>query len=70
MVSRDGKQALSPCLLRTGTTQLGYGVIAPIDQVPKNPKVSPEDGIYLTNTETGKSKSEEGEERNGPRPVR
>jgi len=56
MVSRDGKQALSPCLLRTGTTQLGYGVIAPIDQVPKNPKVSPEDGIYLTNTETGKSK--------------
>ena len=36
MVSRDGKKALSPCLLRTGATQAGYGVIAPPEHVPRS----------------------------------
>ena len=56
MVSRDGKQALSSCLLRTGITQLGYGVIAPSEHVSLNPKVSNDGGVYMTDTETGKSK--------------
>ena len=56
MVSRDGKQALSPCLLRTGLTQAGYGVIAPVDAVPTNAGAPDDDGIYITDTTTGKSR--------------
>jgi hypothetical protein len=56
MVSRDGKKALSPCLLRTGATQAGYGVIAPPEHVPRNEKISDDDGIYITDVETGESK--------------
>ncbi|MBT4140478.1 MAG: hypothetical protein HOE48_21390 [Candidatus Latescibacteria bacterium] len=56
MVSRDGKQALSPCLVRTGATQAGYGVIAPADQVPRNRGAADDDGIYITDTTTGKSR--------------
>jgi Tol biopolymer transport system component len=56
MVSRDGKQALSPCLLRTGATQAGYGVIAPGDHVPTNQGAVDDDGIYITDTTTGKSR--------------
>ena len=56
MVSRDGKYALSPCLLRTGATQAGYGVIAPADAVPVNRGISDDDGVYLTDVATGKSR--------------
>lgn len=56
MVSRDGKQALSPCLLRTGATQAGYGVIAPTQYVPVNHGMSDDDGVYITDTTTGQSK--------------
>lgn len=56
MVSRDGKQALSPCLLRTGATQAGYGVIAPPEYVPKNKGAADDDGVYITDTTTGKSR--------------
>ncbi|MDA0711021.1 MAG: hypothetical protein O3B73_12510, partial [bacterium] len=56
MVSRDGKSALSPCLLRTGATQAGYGVIAPGAHVPKNTGASDDDGIFITDTTTGKTR--------------
>jgi hypothetical protein len=54
MISPDGEWAVSPCLLRTGVTQLGYGVIIPSENIPKNHGASSEDGLYLTNTRTGK----------------
>ncbi|MDX9979447.1 MAG: hypothetical protein RBU25_05280 [Lentisphaeria bacterium] len=53
MVSPDGRSALSPCLLRTGLTQAGYGVLAPPEHVPLNRGAAGDDGIYLTDTETG-----------------
>jgi len=54
MVSPDGKWAASPCLLRMGVTQAGYGVIVPAKYVPRNHGASSEDGLYITNTQTGK----------------
>lgn len=56
MVSRDGKQALSPCLLRTGLTQAGYGVIAPKEHVPTNEGAPDDDGVFITDTTTGQSR--------------
>jgi len=53
MVSSDGRQAISPCLLRTGLTQAGYGVIAPPERVPLNRGAAADDGIYCTDTATG-----------------
>jgi hypothetical protein len=53
MVSPDGKLAASPCLLRTALIQRGYGVVVPENHVPKNPMMADDDGIYLTDTETG-----------------
>jgi len=56
MVSADGKWAASPCLLRTASTQAGYGVLAPPERIPKNRGAAQDDGIYLSNTETGRSR--------------
>lgn len=53
MVSRDGRWAASPCLLRTSITQAGYGVIVPLDYVPTNQGAAADDGVYVTDTETG-----------------
>lgn len=53
MVSQDGRYAASPCLLRTGITQYGYGVLAPQSRIPVNAEVDPNDGIYVTDTKTG-----------------
>lgn len=53
MVSPDGKQALSPCLLRTGATQAGYGVLAPASVVPVNQGAPEDDGVFITDTTTG-----------------
>lgn len=55
MVSPDGKWAASPCLLRTGATQPGYGVIVPPEHVPVNHGPAADDGLYITDTKTGKS---------------
>lgn len=55
-ISPDGKWAASPCLLRIGKTQAGYGVIIPSDSIPSNKGASSEDGIFLTNTSTGECK--------------
>ena len=54
MVSPDGKWAASPCLLRTALTQAGYGVIAPAEAVPLNEGAADDDGVYITDTETGR----------------
>ena len=56
MVSPDGRWAISPCLLRTGVTQPGYGVIVPPERVPVNHGASAEDGLYITDTLSGKCK--------------
>src|SRR5690242_879030 len=53
MISPNGKLAASACLLRTARTQAGYGVIVPEAHVPKNPMAANDDGIYLTDTQTG-----------------
>ena len=53
MVSPDGRKAASPCLLRTGLTQAGYGVIVPPEQIPLNHGASAEDGVFVTDTATG-----------------
>ncbi len=53
MVSPDGKQALTPCLLRTGATQAGYGVLAPASVVPVNQGAPEDDGVFITDTTTG-----------------
>ncbi len=54
-VSPNGKQIASPCLLRTGRTQLGYGVLAPPNNVPVNYGAPDDDGLFITDLETGKS---------------
>jgi hypothetical protein len=56
MVSPDGTQAASPCLLRTARTQAGYGVLAPDDAVPHNHGASDDDGLFLTDLPTGESR--------------
>jgi len=53
MASLDGRYAVSPCLLRTGATQAGYGVIAPREHVPLNQGAPKDDGIFVTDTATG-----------------
>ena len=53
MASPDGRWAASPCLLRTARTQPGYGVVAPLEAVPVNAGAPEDDGLYLTDTETG-----------------
>ena len=53
-ISRDGKYAASICLLRGAITQRGYGVVVPTEALPWNEGASRDDGIYLTDTTTGK----------------
>ena len=55
MISQDGRWAASPDMLRTGRTQAGYGVIAPAEVVPVNEGAPLDDGVFLTNTETGET---------------
>jgi hypothetical protein len=52
-VSPDGRFAASPCLRRMAVTQRGYGVVVPKDQVPENRGASKDDGIWLTDLQTG-----------------
>ncbi|MDA0746042.1 MAG: hypothetical protein O2954_05945, partial [bacterium] len=54
MVSPDGRLAASPSFLKMGLTQLGYGVIAPPGQVAPNKGAPADDGIFVTDTESGK----------------
>lgn len=52
-VSLDGRWSASPCLLRTARTQPGYGVIVPANRIPANSGLPDDDGLYLTDLETG-----------------
>ncbi len=56
MISPDGRWAASPCLLRIGKTQAGYGVIIPSERVPINQGAPSDDGIFITDILTGESK--------------
>lgn len=53
MVSPDGNWIASPCLLRIGITQAGYGVVVPPSKIPLNRGASTEDGVFVTNAVTG-----------------
>lgn len=55
-VSPDARWSAGPCLMRTGTTQRGYGVVVPADRVPRNRGAPADDGIYLTDLSSGQSR--------------
>lgn len=52
-VSPDGRWAASPCLRRMAVTQRGYGVVVPRDQIPGNRGAPDDDGIWITDLESG-----------------
>lgn len=52
-VSPDGRWTVSPCLRRIGVTQRGYGVVVPHRYIPETVGAAPDDGIWLTDLETG-----------------
>jgi hypothetical protein len=52
-VSPDGRWAASPCLRRMAATQRGYGVVVPGDHIPRNRGAPDDDGIWLTDLESG-----------------
>jgi hypothetical protein len=54
-VAPNGKRAASICLRRTSFTQQGYGVVVPHEAVPINHGAVNDDGVYITDTETGKT---------------
>ncbi len=56
MVSPDGRWAASACLARIGRTQPGYGVILPEEHVPENRGAPDDDGLYITDTRTGRTR--------------
>jgi hypothetical protein len=56
VVSPDGKQTATTCLIRSRRTQDGYGVIVPDEYVPVNGGLPEDDGVYVTDVETGKGK--------------
>jgi hypothetical protein len=53
MVSPTGEVAASPCLRRTGRTQPGYGVAVPPEHQPANRGAPDDDGVYVTDLESG-----------------
>jgi Tol biopolymer transport system component len=55
-VSPDGRWTASPCLRRTASTQAGYGVVVPRERIPVNRGAPPDDGIYLTDLDSGESR--------------
>jgi hypothetical protein len=54
-VSEDGTLAASPDLLKTRATQMGYGAVAPDDAIPRNDGAPADDGLYVTDTDTGET---------------
>jgi len=55
-VSPDARRSAGPCLVRTVNTQRGYGVVVPRERVPRNRGAPTDDGIYLTDLESGASR--------------
>lgn len=53
-ISPNGKQIISASAKRMRRTQHGYGVVVPDEHVPRNYGLSSEDGLYVTDTQTGK----------------
>ena len=52
-ISPDGKNIISSCMKRMRRTQYGYGVMVPDEYVPRNFGFSTDDGLYITDTDTG-----------------
>lgn len=52
-VSPDGRWTVSPCLRRIAVTQRGYGVVVPRRYIPESIGAAPDDGIWLTDLDTG-----------------
>ena len=52
-ISPNGKHIISACMKRMRRTQYGYGVIVPDEYVPRNFGLRTDDGLYITDTETG-----------------
>lgn len=55
-ISPDGKHIISSCMKRMRRTQYGYGVVVPDGHVPRNFGFRDDDGLYITDTETGECK--------------
>jgi hypothetical protein len=55
-VSAEGRWAASPCLRRMAVTQRGYGVVVPKDHIPDNRGASADDGIWITDLQSGNSR--------------
>lgn len=55
-ISPDGKHIVSADMKRMRRTQFGYGVMVPDELVPRNFNLPDDDGLYITDTETGKKK--------------
>jgi hypothetical protein len=53
MISSDGRHAASPALEKMGMTQAGYGVIIPEQEIQPNQGAPSDDGIFITDTQTG-----------------
>lgn len=52
-ISPDGRHIISACMKRMRRTQFGYGVMVPDAYVPRNFGFRDDDGLYITDTETG-----------------
>jgi hypothetical protein len=52
----DGRYVACSNIKAMMRTQGGYGVVVPRDQVPRNPSTPDDDGVWLTDTETGRTK--------------
>jgi hypothetical protein len=52
-VSPDGRWTASPCLRRIAVTQRGYGVIVPRGHIPENRGAPADDGVWITDLESG-----------------
>lgn len=54
--SPDGRHVLAANMLTMQRTQYGYGVMVPEDQVPRHEELAENDGLYVTDTETGQTR--------------
>lgn len=55
-ISPDGKSIISASAIRMRRTQDGYGVRVPDELVPRNFGLREDDGLYMTDTETGRQR--------------
>jgi len=56
MASNDGKMLVSHDLIKSKLAQTGYGVILPDSLVKRNIGAPADDGVYVTDTDTGEEK--------------